>query len=32
MKDAHKGLEIDDASFDATISHLAATLKELNVD
>ncbi|MDY7101931.1 MAG: group 1 truncated hemoglobin [Actinomycetota bacterium] len=32
MRDAHAGLEISDADFDAVVAHLVATLTELGVD
>lgn len=32
MKEAHKNMNITEAQYDATIGHLVATLKELNVD
>jgi len=32
MKDAHKNMNLTDEHFDVTVSHLVATLKQLNVD
>lgn len=32
MKEAHKHLGLTDSHFDATVAHLLATLKQLNVD